>query len=370
MTRLNLEQQQYIMDFYFRCGDQKEIDAGRDLIASNPEAAKLYADLESTLTDLNHVKYDACPDNLVDLTVARLKLAAKTTDVPNSQLHQLLEKEKNSLNASAPEIAYNPQPSNVSSGGSHRLRPFFEILAAAASIAIVAAIFFPSIGVFRSHSRIVACQKNLGSIGAAFASFAQDNPKRFLSARVKQGSPWWKIGDQGQENQSNTRYPFMLVKQGFLEGKVFVCKGYKQGRPFIPNASNISSLNDFPSRHNVTYSFSLFCNKSLNPLKPSRQIVAGDLNPVFVPVLQQLPCDPGYLERMNEFEKVLLNDEIRNMMSMNHRGKGQNVLYCDGRVEFIKDRIVNGDDIFTVLGVDSYTGSEMPSGDNDIFLAP
>ena len=30
----------------------------------------------------------------------------------------------------------------------------------------------------------------------------------------------------------------------------------------------------------------------------------------------------------------------------------------------------NGDDIFTVNGVDSYTGCEIPTLKNDIFLAP
>ena len=51
MNELTQEHQQYILDFYFRCGDRKDIDSGRDLIASNPQAAKLYADLENSLTN-------------------------------------------------------------------------------------------------------------------------------------------------------------------------------------------------------------------------------------------------------------------------------------------------------------------------------
>jgi hypothetical protein len=74
MSRLSQQQHQLILDFYFRCGEESDIEAGRDLIASNPEAAKLYAKLEDSLSPLG-AGYEPCPDNLVDLTLARLKLA-------------------------------------------------------------------------------------------------------------------------------------------------------------------------------------------------------------------------------------------------------------------------------------------------------
>lgn len=370
MDKLNQEQKQLILDFYFQCGEQSEIDEGRDLIVSNPEAAKLYADLESTLTDLDHVKYDACPDNLVDLTVARLKLIAKSTENPNGHLHQLLENEQNTSGKSSSDPDYMPQVSQTTGDRGRNLRPLFEVFAAAASIAIVVAILYPGVGAFRSHSRQVACGRNLDSIGRGFASYFHDNNSRFPEARVKAGAPWWKIGDQGPENQSNTRYPFMLVKQGYVEADDFLCKGCEKARPFRYQASSMAQMNDFPSRENISYSFSLLCNKNSNPLKPSRKIIAGDLNPVFVPVFQRIPCDPGSYQKMNEFEKVLLNDQIKKMMSMNHRGRGQNVLYCDGSVLHAKTRIINGDDIFTISGVNEYSGCETPSGENDIFLAP
>jgi len=48
----------------------------------------------------------------------------------------------------------------------------------------------------------------------------------------------------------------------------------------------------------------------------------------------------------------------------------QNILFSDGSVQFIRTRLVDGDDIFTVSGVDSYTGREIPADARDIFLAP
>lgn len=371
MNKLTREQQQSILDFYFRCGDQEEIEQGRDLIASNPEASKLYADLESSLTDLDHIKYDPCPDNLVDLTVARLKLVASSTQTSNHRLHELLEKEQDTTEGYSPQIAYSSEDSKQSTVRNIQFsRPMFELLAAAASIFLVAGILFPGVGMFRAHSRQVACSRNLAKIGSAFASFAKDNNDRFNEATVKAGSPWWKIGDQGKETQSNTRYPFMLIKLGYVEGDVFICKGNKQAHPFTHPSSGPIQFNDFPSRNNISYSFVLFCNTQETPFEKRRKIVASDLNPVFVRVFDKIPCDPGFYAKMNEFEKILLNEELKQLMSINHRGRGQNVLYCDGSVEYVKERIINGDDIFTVDGVNTYTGLEIPAGENDIFLAP
>ena len=91
MGYLKSEDQQLILDFYFRCGDEEDISRGRDLIAANPEAARLYANLEDTLTELDTLKYEPCPENLADLTVARLKLAASAHLAGTSKLETLLE---------------------------------------------------------------------------------------------------------------------------------------------------------------------------------------------------------------------------------------------------------------------------------------
>lgn len=366
MNRLTKQQQQHILDFYFRCGSQNEIESGRDLIASNPEAARLYADLESSLNDLDHIKYDACPDNLVDLTVARLKLAASGTKAGNSRLHKLLEEQRHSTDLTQ----VNPPSLNShvpSVSDRSFFRPVFEVLAAAACIFLVAGILFPGLNMFRAHSRQVSCERNLGRIGAAF-SLAKEDGLSF--ARVNAGSPWWKIGSQGEKTESNTRNPYMLVKHGYVDADAFVCKGYKHARPLERTASQISQYNDFPFRHNITYSFSLICNEKSNLPQPDSKIIASDLNPVFVPVFKKLPCDPSFYEKMTEFEKLSLNQDLKKLLSQNHQGKGQNVLYCDGSVKYIRERIVNGDDIFTVNGVDAYTGCEVPADQNDTFLAP
>ncbi|NLH18360.1 MAG: hypothetical protein GX455_17430, partial [Phycisphaerae bacterium] len=58
-------------------------------------------------------------------------------------------------------------------------------------------------------------------------------------------------------------------------------------------------------------------------------------------------------------------------MSSNHRGEGQNILRRDGSAAFLKDRNIDGDDIYTMKGITLYRGNESPcSNGSDIFVAP
>lgn len=369
MNQLNRQDQELILDFYFHCGQQEDIERGRNLIASNPEAAKLYAKLEETLTDLDHVKYEPCPENLVDLTVARLKLAAsaKTATQSASRLEELLKQEQT---ASIPAST-----DNQSVGGSnqnqtpaifklhHRIG---EFIATAAAILLIFGILFPSAGFMRQHYYKVACADNLRQIGQAFSTFSNDHNDQLDQPVIQAGSPWWKIGDQGPESHSNTRYPWRLVKEGYVKGNVFVCRGNNGAEPVQYDPAEMNSLVDFPSRNNISYSFILFCDKNADAMQRRRKVIAGDLNPIF----QQIPNEQNVYSKLNEFEKVLLNEQLRQMLSSSHGCKGQNVLHCDGSVEWIKVRVVNNDDIYTVRGVDAYTGKEVPADENDIFLAP
>ena len=362
MNHLNPEEQELILDFYFRCGKEHDIDHGRDLIAAKPGAAKLYAKLEETLTDLDHIKYEPCPDNLVDLTVARLKLAAsvkkprsETSTEQPFKLHELLQKEQQSTPLTAKE--------NANIKFHHRLG---EFLAIAASIVLIFSIMVPSTSLMRQRSQRIACANNLRQAGTALSTFADDNAGKVAEAKIQAGSPWWKIGYQGPESHSNTRYPWQLVKQGYVNGKVFVCRGNRDARAVNYDPATMGAYVDFPARHNINYSFVLFSDKNTNMMRGRRRVIASDVNPVF----QKIPCDKNIYAKLNEFEKVMLNEQLRQMLSSSHRCKGQNILYSDGSVQWIKVRVVNDDDIYTVRGVDTYTGKEAPADENDIFLVP
>ena len=95
--------------------------------------------------------------------------------------------------------------------------------------------------------------------------------------------------------------------------------------------------------------------------------ILSDRNPIFD---DDKPAD--------SFKKRL-DEAIMRANSRNHQGKGQNVLYSDGSVRFIKIRIVRNedmvDDIFT-LNTGMSQGDELgarevlPTSERDIFMAP
>ena len=82
MTLTN-EESGLIFDYFFRCAEQKQIDRGSVLIASNPKAAETYSCIKQALAQLEHMKDECCPDKLVDMTMARLKLATAIKPLPH-----------------------------------------------------------------------------------------------------------------------------------------------------------------------------------------------------------------------------------------------------------------------------------------------
>jgi len=230
---------------------------------------------------------------------------------------------------------------------------------------LIAGVAFPTFASMRAHSHRVTCEANMARVGQGFSSLIRDN-ERLSGVKLAAGSPWWKIGDQGSQPQSNTRVAWQLIKQDYVKPETFICAGHKGGQSVTPQQL-LEQLHDFPCRNNISYSFMIICDKMGSMEGQSRRIIMSDMNPVF----RRIPeCGNRQYDRLNEFEKVLLTDQLKKMSSPNHGTRGQNVLYCDGSVEYVKQRIVNGDDIFTVRGVETYTGTETPRDENDVFLVP
>lgn len=83
---LTSEESGLVFDYFFRCAEREQIDRGSVLVASNPKAAEIYSCIKETLARLEHMRDEGCPDELVDMTIARLKLAklAKATKTVNN----------------------------------------------------------------------------------------------------------------------------------------------------------------------------------------------------------------------------------------------------------------------------------------------
>ncbi len=369
MSRLSKEQQDLILDFYFRCGDEASINQGRDLIAENPEAAKLYDNLESTLKELDAVKYEPCPDNLVELTIARLNQAVSlnpsqtnptqsSDDSAQVSLPELIRAEQNKSNISFTQNA-SPLKTRIP-----RLR-LAEVAAIAAVVLAVSGIGFPVFSNMRQSSWKTVCLAKFGGIGQAVTRYAEDHEGHLPSVPIEAGSPWYRVGQQGSENQSNTRHLWILIRSGYVPPDLFVCPGHRQSRPFVGDSEKIAGLCDFPCRKNISYSYQLICSNTKLDLTGAALLLA-DRNPLF----ENIYCNPGDQSNSEEFH-VRPDPQLLARMSSNHRGQGQNILRRDGSADFLKERTLNGDDIFTRQGISLYRGTETPCTDGtDNFLVP
>jgi len=338
---------QLIFDYCLGLTSEKETEQAEALIESGAAACELYRALKAGLSPLDSLDVEPCPDELAERTIRRLNEAA---DASRVRLEQLL----------ADEQARTPTASEsfwVRVG--HRL-------ATAAVFMIVGGIVIASWSAVTRYARQQswqkACEAQLSQIFRGLTGYMSDYQGQMPIAARAAGTPWWKIGYQGKENYSNTRPVWLLVKGGYVEPDQFVCPGCPIAERSGIDKSRIAGLCDFPDRRHMTYSVRIFCDKSKVIGDRSRRILIADLSPLF----EKLPRDfSGSL-------RLRLTEDLKRLNSINHNRRGQNVLFCDGRVDYMKDRRleISGDDIFTLRDVEVYRGCEVPSCEEDHFLAP
>ena len=80
---LTSEESGLVFDYFFRCAEQEQLDRGSVLVSSNSQAAETYSCIKQALAQLKYMKDEDCPDELVDMTVARLKLATLAKPLPH-----------------------------------------------------------------------------------------------------------------------------------------------------------------------------------------------------------------------------------------------------------------------------------------------
>ncbi|MFH1614978.1 MAG: hypothetical protein ABIG61_07830 [Planctomycetota bacterium] len=345
MKVLTETEKQLIFDYCFGLTDQKQTSRAQEVIFSNPQAAQLHLSIKNALKPLDSITEDNCPDELAEGAVFRLSSAARA-----SQLHleQLLRNES---------TKYIP-------GGHSLWRRLAELTAIAAMLLIVGAISFPALRSARERNYRIRCADSLAHVAQGIRQYALDNASTFEG--VEEGQPWWKIGSNMAENHSNTRPMWRLVRNGYVEPKYFVCSGRRQTVPIMLTPLQIRILKDFPSRQYITYSFRLIAGKSVKLPTTEKDVLMSDLNPVFEPVLESLAKNDS-----NEFDLEMCR-ELLGINSRNHNKQGQNVVFGNGSVRFMKIRRIGPleDDIFTLRDTKHYRGCEVPDSKTDAFLAP
>jgi prepilin-type processing-associated H-X9-DG protein len=341
MIPLNGEQRQLIFDYCLGLTSQKQTTEAEALIESNLEAADIHARLKVTLAPLTLLEAEPCPDELVDGTIWRLNNAAHSSQ---DRLSELLATEQ----------------SRVAAFKSRSWVGLVRRLATAAVFLIVASVLFNTLSYFRYSSRLQRCQPQMAGVFRGMGNYIADHDGQAPMVAAAVGDPWWKVGDQGQENHSNTRNIFLLVRGGYTGAGDYICPGCPRAAGASMTPAKLKAYKDFPGRSSVTYSFQLSCRRTSDGKLLCRKVIMADWNPLF----EELPKD--YSQPL----QLQLTKEMLGRNSVNHKRRGQNVLFGDGSVEFLKTRLIGTDDIFTLQDTDIYQGCELPSCETDFFLAP
>lgn len=343
MNELNRDQLELIFDYCLGTADFEQRENARHLIESNPEAADFCSKVQSSIGPLDEWKVEPCPEDLVDSTVSYVSRAAGHSE---EKLGELLAFEESHTPARRSTLWIN----------------IGRRLAMAAVFMLVGGIALTAMQYMRYHAWRTQCQAQLAGIAKGISNYSADYDGRMPSVAMSAGSPWWKVGSQGQDNVSNTRHIWLLVKGGYVGPNEFLCPGAKTGQLQPITDQQAKELFDFPNRKYIPYSTRLICEKAPSYSSQGRKLIISDMNPLF----ESLPTDFG---RPLELK---LDDKLMKVNSNNHGGRGQNLLFSDNSVQFVNTRRVgiNNDDIFTLRGTKIYKGIEVPSCDEDEFLAP
>ncbi|MCP4257658.1 MAG: hypothetical protein GY774_09060 [Planctomycetes bacterium] len=343
MNPLNNEQKELIFEYCIGITSQKETDEAEALILSNQEAAEIHQKLKAAIKPLGSLEPEACPDELVEKTIYRVQNHA---DSGQQQLRELLASEQDK------KVRIKIEP----------WRNWFETAAIAAAILFIAGVLIPTLGSARQKYQRHRCQTQMGSVFQGLSNYISDYDNKAPAVASIAGAPWWKLGDQGRENQSNTRNVYLLAKGGYVELESFVCPGCKQKKAEEITQSQMKTYKDFPNRTYITYSFQINCRKLASGKLLCRKVIMADMNPLF----ENLPED------FSKQFRLQLNRTLLTLNSINHNRRGQNVMFGDGHIKFIKSRFIGiaEDDIYTLQDTDVYQGCEVPSCETDFFLAP
>ncbi|MHC4362774.1 MAG: hypothetical protein ACYSTZ_08105, partial [Planctomycetota bacterium] len=262
MTSLTNQQKQLLFDYCTGVSSEKEAAEAERLIASEKEAAELHSRFKAALAPLDALQPEPCPIELVEGAIWRLNNVARSTQL---RLEKLLADEQARGVAAKSPLWWN----------------FGKVVAAAAVILIVLGTWFPSLDFIRDRYRRHQCQANLARMFQGLSNYIADHDGKMPTVAAAAGAPWWKVGDQGPDNQSNLRNMWLLVKNNYVEPAYFLCPGRGQKLVIKISPAQMKSYDDFPDREHVSYSVRIRCDKAKRQPVGVRRVFISDLSPLF-----------------------------------------------------------------------------------------
>ncbi len=348
MSQLTPEQQELLFDYSMGLASQEQASQAESLIAADPTAAELHASFKIILSPLNTIEPQVCPDELVEGTLWRLR----NSDADGHQkLDELLAGEQARRDVVRVGL----------------WQDMGRRLATAAVFVIVGSLLITTFKVISGYARQNAhrqmCAANLNNVFQGLTSYTNDHDGKMPAVMASSSTPWWKLGYQGPENESNARPLWVMVKMNYIKPESFVCPGgqspdYEKIDPCL-----VKDYSDFPSRAHINYSFQIQCKKGVDGRIRCKKVLMADVNPMF----ETIPADYS-----RSSLGIHLDEDLLKVNSINHRRRGQNLLYGDGHADFTKTRFIGltQDDIYTLENTQDYEGYERPASPNDTFCAP
>ncbi len=272
-----------------------------------------------------------------------------------------------------------------------------ELLVVVAIIALLISILLPSLARAREIAKRAVCSANLKGIGTGMKVYANDNYDWYPISPFTQGSLAADnnhgvafVGNMGlnltsrveDANMGDTVHPsrslFQLVVDGTCTAKQFICPSSgdseddlrnKQGNTEVASQPGTNRF-DFKGYTMLSYGYQMPFGKARpNENLDPRMSISADKGPYFTAgntnvqtgVVQDAansaagfiggtPINPPTNGGTDASAYLKAdNDKWANYNSRNHSNEGQNVLFQDGHVEFLKKPIVgvNYDNIYT-----------------------
>ena len=229
MISLNQQQKHLLFDYCIGLTSEQETAQAQELVFSNGEAAKFVASIKASLSPLESITPEECPDELAEGTLWRIKQTLRTSQVGLNQLLAAEQKRKTGF-----------------------WRDIFGRLATAAVFVIVGSALFTGGKMAASYARQMSWQTQCGVSNGGFVYRPEQLQERQqrpdADPRISTGSPWWKVGDQGSENVSNTRRMWVLVRKGYVKPDRLLCA--PSTKPPCSFSCNPKDYNDFPKQKN------------------------------------------------------------------------------------------------------------------------
>jgi len=237
-----------------------------------------------------------------------------------------------------------------------RLHSFREIAAVAAVVVLAIGLGVPSLLHMRERGQRTACSANLANIGRGMQAYALANRDSLPFAGWNSNYSWRPTSEPGLDVQPNRRHVYALLRSRQLPARIFVCPSARD----LPMPDDQVPYHDnFPESRNVSYAY-----QNMAGVRPSMQDnpdlpVLGDDNPFFENGWPLFAVVRG----------LGLSDPAQTN-SRAHGGAGQNILTIRGNVKWMTTPNcgVGGDNIWTLEGVEEYTGREGPVSSSDSHL--